>query len=128
MIGFPGETQEEIRATLDFAVNAPLDSIFVSIVAPFKGTRLRTDMLAGAFGRMSGEGLNALDRLFPQVHNAALPAGLLSGLQRRAYWRFYTKPRSLMKLVSRMTNARNVRKIARALARRIRETRTASVN
>jgi anaerobic magnesium-protoporphyrin IX monomethyl ester cyclase len=128
MIGFPGETREEIRATLDFAVNAPLDSIFVSIVAPFKGTRLRKDMLAGAFGQMSGDGLNALDRLFPQIHNVALPAGLLSGLQRRAYWRFYTKPRSLMKLVSRMTNARNIRKIARALARRIREARTASVN
>jgi len=128
MIGFPGETREEIRATLDFAVEAPLDSIFVSIVAPFRGTRLRTDMLTGAFGQLNADGVNALDQLFPQVHNAALPAGLLLGLQRRAYWRFYSKPRSLMTLVSRMTNVRNIRKIARALARRIRESRTVSVN
>ena len=128
MIGFPGETVEEVRATLDFAVEAPLDSVFISIVAPFKGTKLRTDMVAGAFGEMSGEGLQALNQLFPVVHNAALPREVLLRMQRRAYWRFYTRPRSLVSLGARMTNARNVRKMARAVARRIREPRTASVN
>jgi anaerobic magnesium-protoporphyrin IX monomethyl ester cyclase len=128
MIGFPGETLEEVRATLDFAVAAPLDSLFVSIVAPFKGTRLRTDMVAGSFGELSGEGLQALDQLFPLVHNAALPARLLHRLQRRTYWRFYLKPRSLAALGARMTNMRNVRKLVRAVARRVWEPRTASVN
>jgi radical SAM superfamily enzyme YgiQ (UPF0313 family) len=128
MIGFPGETLEEVRATLDFAVAAPLDSVFISIVAPFKGTRLRTDMVAGSFGEMSGEGLHALDQLFPVVHNPALPRDLLLRMQRQAYWRFYTKPRSLMSLGARMTNFRNVRKLTRALKRRIGEPRTASVN
>src|ERR1051326_7909093 len=37
MIGFPGETLEEIKETLDFAVSAPLDTIFISLVSPFKG-------------------------------------------------------------------------------------------
>jgi len=128
MIGFPGETLEEVRATLDFAVSAPLDSIFVSIVAPFKGTKLRADMVAGSFGEIGEAGLKALDQLFPVVHNHALPPALLLRLRKRAYWRFYLKPRSLAVLGARMTNFSNVRKLTRAVARRIREPRTASVN
>jgi anaerobic magnesium-protoporphyrin IX monomethyl ester cyclase len=128
MIGFPGETLDEVQATLRFAVEAPLDSIFVSIVAPFKGTRLRTDMEAGTFGQLSGDGVSGLSRLFPIVHNAGLSPGTLERLQRQAYWRFYTKPRSLIKLGSRMTSIRNVRKVARAVARRVRESRAVSVN
>ena len=128
MIGFPGETVDEVHATLDFAVNAPLDSLFVSVVAPFKGTRLRTDMLAGSFGEMSGAGRDALDSLFPVVQNSALPAALLLRLQKQAYWRFYLKPRSLRALSARMTSFSNARKLTRAVARRIWEPHTASVN
>ncbi len=128
MIGFPGETLEEVQATLAFAVAAPLDSIFISIVAPFKGTGLRADMVAGSFGEMSGEGLPALDRLFPVVHNPALPAGLLMRLRKRAYWRFYLRPRALTGLAARMTSFRNARKLARAVTRRVWEPRVASVN
>jgi anaerobic magnesium-protoporphyrin IX monomethyl ester cyclase len=128
MIGFPGETRDEVQATLDYALEAPLDLLLISIVAPFKGTRLRTDMVAGSFGEMSGESLQALDQLFPVVHNPALPTELLLRLQRQAYWRFYAKPRSLIGLGSKITSFRNVRKLGHALARRIWEERTGSVN
>jgi len=128
MIGFPGETLDEVRATLAFAVKAPLDLLLVSIVAPFKGTRLRTDMIAGNFGEMSGEGLHAIDQLFPVVHNPALPVELLLRLQKRAYWLFYTRPRALLGLGLKITSLRNVRKLRHALARRIWESRTGSVN
>ena len=50
MIGFPGESLVEVRETLDFALSEPFDEVFVSIVAPFKGTKLRTDMESGKFG------------------------------------------------------------------------------
>ena len=128
MIGFPGETLEEVRKTADFAVQAPLDTIFVSIVSPFKGTRLRTDMLNGRFGEMDREGKNALDQLFPIVHNRQLPAETLSRIQRETYWRFYTKPRSLVNLGKKLTNGRNMKKIVRAVKRRITEREAVSVN
>jgi len=128
MIGFPGETRQEVEATLDFALSAPLDLILVSIVAPFKGTRLRTDIVSGNFGPINSDALEALNQLFPVVHNPALPADLLLRLQRRAYWRFYARPRPLMRLVAKITSFRNFRKITHALARRIWEPRTASVN
>jgi radical SAM superfamily enzyme YgiQ (UPF0313 family) len=128
MIGFPGETLEEAQRTADFAVNAPLDTIFVSIVSPFKGTKLRTDMLAGRFGEMDSDGRNALDQLFPIIHNRQLSADVLSRLQRETYWRFYTKPRSLVNLGKKLTNGRNVKKIVRAVKRRIADREAVSVN
>lgn len=128
MIGFPGETLQEAQATADFAVHAPLDTIFVSIVSPFKGTKLRTDMLNGRFGEMDSDGKQALDQLFPIVHNRQLSAETLSRLQRETYWRFYTKPRSLMNLGKKLTNGRNVKKIVRAVKRRITEREAVSVN
>ncbi len=128
MIGFPGETVEEVRQTLDFAVTAPLDAIFVSIVAPFKGTKLRTDMVAGKFGEITREGQSDLDQLFPMVHNPALPRELLLKMQRDAYWRFYTKPRSLLNLGRKLTNYRNAIKITRAITRRAFDRTPVSVN
>jgi anaerobic magnesium-protoporphyrin IX monomethyl ester cyclase len=128
MIGFPGETVEEVQETLDFAVTAPLDAIFVSVVAPFKGTKLRTDMVAGRFGEITTEGKSELDQLFPMVHNPALPRELLLKMQRDAYWRFYTKPRSLLNLARKLTNFRNAVKITRAITRRAFERTPVSVN
>jgi radical SAM superfamily enzyme YgiQ (UPF0313 family) len=128
MIGFPGETLEEVRQTTDFAVKAPLDTIFVSIVSPFKGTKLRTDMLNGRFGEMDSDGTAALNQLFPMVHNRQLSAEVLARIQRETYWRFYTKPRSLVNLGKKLTNGRNVKKIVRAVRRRIADREAVSVN
>jgi len=128
MIGFPGETVAEVRETLNFAVTSPFDSIFLSIVAPFKGTKLRTDMIAGRFGEMSTEGTAALDQLFPIIQNDALPTETLVRLQRQAYWRFYRKPRIAAKLALKMTNYRNAAKMARAIAARTLKRDPVSVN
>jgi len=128
MIGFPGETLEEVHKTLDFAIESPFDSIFLSIVTPFKGTKLRSDMIAGRFGEMTSEGTAALDQLFPIIQNDALPKETLQRLQRQTYWRFYSKPRIAAKLALKMTNYRNAAKLARAIAARTRKRETASVN
>jgi radical SAM superfamily enzyme YgiQ (UPF0313 family) len=128
MIGFPGETIDEVRQTLDFAVNAPLDTIFISLVSPFKGTVLRTDMMNGRFGQWSESGQEALDHLFPVVHNDLLSVDMLRKLQRSAYWRFYLKPRPLWNLSRRMTNWSNVKKVSRAIRRRITEDQISSLN
>lgn len=128
MIGFPGETLEEVQKTVDFAVKAPLDTIFVSIVAPFKGTKLRTDMINGRFGEMDSDGKAALDHLFPIVHNRQLSGEVLTRIQKETYWRFYRKPRSLMNLGKKLTNGRNVKKIVRAVRRRIADREAVSVN
>ena len=128
MIGFPGESLEEIEDTLDFAVSAPLDTIFISLVSPFKGTVLRTDMLNGRFGEIDSSGIAALEQLFPTVHNEAVPVETLRKMQRSAYWRFYLKPRPMMNLGRRMTNWSNVKKVSRAIRRRVTESKISSLN
>lgn len=128
MIGFPGESEAEVRATLDFAVDAPLDAIFISTVSPFKGTKLRTDMMNGHFGELDEAGRHSLDQLFPIVHNQALPPERLNQMRQQAYWRFYTKPRSLLTLGRKLTNVQNVKKITRAVTRRIMLREGVSVN
>jgi len=128
MIGFPGETLEEINDTLAFAVNSPLDTVFISLVSPFKGTTLRADMIQGRFGEMSDSGLTALDQLFPAVHNPDVPVETLIKLQRSAYWRFYLRPRPILNLGRKLTNWRNVKKITRAVHRRITESKISSLN
>jgi anaerobic magnesium-protoporphyrin IX monomethyl ester cyclase len=128
MIGFPGETREEVNETVTFAMNAPLDTIFISLVSPFKGTELRNDMLEGRFGTIDADGLEALDQLFPTVHNESLPIDELKTIQRNAYLRFYSRPRSVLNLGRKLTNRRNVNKIVRAVVRRIRPKETVSVN
>ena len=114
MIGFPGETREEVDRTIEFAVHAPLDTIFISLVSPFKGTVLRNDMLDGRFGAIDTEGLAALDQLFPTVHNESLPLEELKNIQRNAYFRFYARPRSLLNLGRKLTNRRNIISLGRS--------------
>jgi radical SAM superfamily enzyme YgiQ (UPF0313 family) len=128
MIGFPGESREEVQATIDFALTAPFDSIFISIVAPFKGTVLRNDMQEGRFGQMEEETLVALGELFPVVHNKSLPPEELMRIQKSAYWRFYLKPRSMFNLAKRMTNRYAIKKVVRAVAKRTWAAERVSVN
>lgn len=128
MIGFPGETLEDVNRTIDFAVNAPLDTIFISLVSPYKGTMLRNDMLENRFGELDAEAYAQLDQLFPTVHNDALPVELLKKIQRDAYFRFYIKPRPLLNLTKKLTNGRNVKKVVRAVKRRVFEKEIASLN
>jgi hypothetical protein len=77
---------------------------------------------------MDSDGRQALDQLFPIVHNRQLSAEVLSRIQRDTYWRFYIKPRSLMNLGKKLTNGRNVKKIVRAVRRRISDREAVSVN
>lgn len=128
MIGFPGETREQIRHTIDFAVTAPLDAIFISIVSPFKGTMLRTDMLNGRFGSVDSQAIQNLDQLFPNASSESLTLDELTRLQRSAYFRFYLKPRLLLHLAKKLTNTRNMKKIVRAVARRVHHREVVSLN
>jgi anaerobic magnesium-protoporphyrin IX monomethyl ester cyclase len=128
MIGFPGETVDQIQQTIDFAVNAPLDAIFISVVSPFKGTVLRDDMLNGRFGSVDSQTMQSLDQLFPTACSNSLTLQELTRMQRNAYFRFYTKPRSLLHLGKKLTNRRNVRKIVRAVARRVHNREMVSLN
>lgn len=128
MIGFPGETQDEIKETLDFAVGSPFDNVFINIVTPYKGTELRKDITDGRFGAVDQETVDALEGLFPEIAKNPVDRRMLVRMQRIAYWRFYLKPFSLYSLSKKLTKLRNWRKIFNAVKRRISQGEVVSVN
>jgi anaerobic magnesium-protoporphyrin IX monomethyl ester cyclase len=128
MIGFPGETIEEVKATVDFAVSAPFNAIFLSLVAAFKGTRLREDMMKSQPGQAGSAGILELGNRTPVIQSETLTPEMLRQIQLKAYWRFYTKPTALWTLMKRLSRPRNMRKIFRAIIGRLHDRDQASVN
>lgn len=100
MLGFPTETLEEARATVDFAVASRLHQAMFFNVVPFAGTELAA--LAGAPDpvRAGARGLEALDFHRARVNVSAMADEELFGLQRSAYLRFYGDPRRLLRIAA----------------------------
>jgi radical SAM superfamily enzyme YgiQ (UPF0313 family) len=98
MLGFPGETREEVRATIDWALASKLHTAAFFLVSPFEGTPLSDAYVAPA----------------REVHGAAwqyyhapfslseVPAPDLKQMQREAYLRFYVDPIRMARLASRL--------------------------
>jgi anaerobic magnesium-protoporphyrin IX monomethyl ester cyclase len=128
MIGFPGETVEEVMATVDFAVRSPFHAIFISVVAPFKGTRLREEVTKQQLEQCDSPRIVEIGNRIPVIQSRTLTPEMIRQIQLKAYWRFYTKPAALFALVKRLSRPRNMRKIFRAVVGRLRNKERASVN
>lgn len=97
MVGFPGETEEELRATIDFAVGSKLHAAYFFVVTPFAGTEMHGDLVDHA-GReataMMGSG-----SYFRPVHNlSVVPDPHFYRIRREAYLRFYLDPRRMARI------------------------------
>jgi anaerobic magnesium-protoporphyrin IX monomethyl ester cyclase len=128
MIGFPGETVEEIKATVDFAVSAPFNAIFISLVAAYKGTKLRKELMGLQPEQPGLSGIPEMDYRVPVIQSETLTPQLLRQIQLKAYWRFYTRPTALFTLAKRLSRPRNMSKIFRAVIGRLHDRDQASIN
>ncbi len=65
MLGFPDETEEEARATIDYLVNSGFDSIGVNVVMAYPGTRLYKEvygeeqLIIPEFGKLDLAGVDS---------------------------------------------------------------------
>lgn len=96
LFGIPGERYEEMEKTLEFALQLPLDRAQFNNFMPLPGSGIWEEL--GRTGRL---GMVNWDRLF--VHDVAycdegITPGQIKRLQRRAYLRFYLRPRILFSL------------------------------
>lgn len=90
MLGFPGETREELLRTIDLAVGSPFDFATFFVVSPFRGTDLFT--LAGEVPRfVPSENYRELDFHQGQSNLSTLPDDEFQRLKRRAYRQFYLR-------------------------------------
>lgn len=91
MLGFPGETIDEMQQTIQFACDLDLSTALFSLVIPNPGTELRDMVLEEAETHnknFSDYSINAVNSNASRLE----PAELIK-LQKQAYRRFYFNPR-----------------------------------
>lgn len=95
MLGFPGETKEQIEKTLAFAYSSKLHGAFFFTVVPFPGTALAKQCLSEeeALEAASDISLFIMDNSLSQ-----LSAKELSRIQTTAFLRFFLNPARMVRI------------------------------
>jgi radical SAM superfamily enzyme YgiQ (UPF0313 family) len=97
MVGFPSETEAELRATIDFAVGSKLHAAYFFVVTPFGGTELHEQVvstMSEAATQLTGSGMYYR----PTRNLSEVPDGRFYRLRRNAYLRFYLDPRRIARI------------------------------
>ena len=123
MIGHPTDTPESIDRTIEFARSLPIASANFKITTPFVGTPLRD--MAAEYGQLNADDYRNFmgDPDSPAFIANGLTAEYLSGVQRKAYYRFYSRPGRLVRIARSMAGRENASKWfegARIMARLVR--------
>jgi radical SAM superfamily enzyme YgiQ (UPF0313 family) len=98
MLGFPGETEEEMRETIRFSLREPMHLVTYSHVIPFPGTELyRTYREQGG---MLGDHWRdfTTDSGYTEISLCEVPVARIKKMIRRAYLRFFFSPRRLWRI------------------------------
>lgn len=90
MVGHPGETEETARATIDLALELPLDDFQMSFLTPFPGTAIHAEV--DRWGTLD-ERWDAMNMWTPVFVPHGMTAERLVELQQQAMRRFYFRPR-----------------------------------
>lgn len=93
VVGFPWETEEDIKKTADFAVKLRGDLVEFHSAIPFPGTQL--EKLAGSEGLLDGISLDGRDYSAAPLRTKHVTAKRLRQLRRNAFIRVYADPRMM---------------------------------
>jgi hopanoid biosynthesis associated radical SAM protein HpnJ len=117
ILGLPGETEETIRETIQFAVDINPHTIQVSLAAPYPGTELYRQAVANGW-LVENQGLNLVNNEGVQLSPLSYPnlnATEIYGAVETFYRRFYFRPRKIAELTGEMLRSWDMTK------RRLRE-------
>lgn len=109
ILGFPGETREDMEMTINFARSLKLDRAFFGNYVPLPGTQIYNELVN------SGE-ISNLDwsKVFVGGSVIYSPKGItpqeLERIQKRAFFKFYLTPRRFIEFVTKL-RLRNIRGI-----------------
>jgi radical SAM superfamily enzyme YgiQ (UPF0313 family) len=97
MVGFPSETEQELNATIDFALGSKLHAAYFFVVTPFGGTEMHEHVvttMSEAATELTGSGM-----YFRPTHNLSqVPDAKFYRMRRNAYLRFYLDPRRITRI------------------------------
>lgn len=107
MLGAPTETEEEVRESIRFANELPLDDVTFSLTTPLPHTHLYD-----ATRELISADFSHFDYYKTAVYDSdlVLPAETLDRLKKMAYVRFYLGPRRLWRTVRSVLGISGVRK------------------
>lgn len=117
LFGLPGETLSDMHETIRFATSLPLDSASFSIIVPYPGTELRSEVMQkGYLVHNDYTYYNpALEDFRPPIETPDWTAADLLNMQARAFKAFFLRPRQMLRLAPSMMNPANVYKSVRTL-------------
>ena len=111
IIGFPGETREDILKTISFAAELPLFKAHFFHFTALPATEAYNSLLKN--GKLTGYD----DSMFMDV--SYVPEGLtpqeLKDLLRKAYLKFYLRPHVIARLLMRLGSIRQLRLILKKM-------------
>jgi radical SAM superfamily enzyme YgiQ (UPF0313 family) len=97
IIGYPGETVQDVQESLDFFLNLPLDSMAIVNLVPFPGTEVRE--ICEEQGYLTKEAQRwenyffSLNNPYPLIETPHLSKTELTTLIHKAYRKMYLRPR-----------------------------------
>jgi anaerobic magnesium-protoporphyrin IX monomethyl ester cyclase len=88
MIGYPGETRDTLKQTLDFVQRSKPDDVYLCVATPYPGTELRS--LVEKRGWKMSSNLDLYDTMTPVFENPELPSEEITKFRREFYNSFYS--------------------------------------
>jgi radical SAM superfamily enzyme YgiQ (UPF0313 family) len=111
MLGGPGETKQTLQETIDFAVRLDPDNAQFAAAVPYPGTEMYEESLRKGYLRATTwEDYAAKDIVLETETLSRLD---LEKARLEAYRRFYLRPRFVLRTASRLTSAREFRRVWR---------------
>lgn len=99
MLGFPTETEEELRQTIDTACNSPFHSASFYTVTPFPGTLLYDYVKEHQPEKLAAIRYDNTDFSGMPVNLTDIPDDVFFAYQRSAMRRFYINPKRMYRLL-----------------------------
>ena len=109
VMGLPGETREETRATAKFIASADVDIVQITVATPIPGSDLYDE--AKSSGRIVEKDWDSYDFVTPTMAGQ-LPQKEMDAFIRRAYSQVYFRWRFLRSLFTKRTNLARLRRTA----------------
>ena len=98
MFGYPSETEEEIRATIDFAATSRLHLASFHVTNPFPGTVVHEEFKA--LGKLP-QSVQSIDFEYTGApfNGSTVPDERFHDLYRLAFLRFYLQPQRIARII-----------------------------
>ncbi len=106
MLGFPSETEEEMRATIDWAASSSFHTAAFFRVIPFKGTELFQQVEHAGYQLPTD--WSAYEPYRSEINLSTVPEDQILRLRKRAYRRFYLSPKRMWRIFKLIPNKSNM--------------------